>query len=112
MDIFWQITIVEFMLNLAVFATAVIAYRPTWTAAARLWPESQLARRAAVGILFGAATLAPIGAYVSVDARAAYRLTDWATLAVSGQNLLQSPQRQTAGADVERQVLATLSVRY
>ena len=55
---------------------------------------------------------APIGAYVTVDARAAYRLTDWATIAVSGQNLLQSPQRQTAGADVERQVLATLSVRY
>jgi signal transduction histidine kinase/CheY-like chemotaxis protein/HPt (histidine-containing phosphotransfer) domain-containing protein len=56
MDIFWQITIVEFMLNLAVFATAVIAYRPTWTAAAKLLPASQLARRAAVGILFGAAT--------------------------------------------------------
>ncbi len=56
MDIFWQITIVEFMLNVAVFATAVIAYRPTWTAAAKLWPASQLARRAAVGILFGTAT--------------------------------------------------------
>ena len=57
-------------------------------------------------------SLIPIGAYVSVDARAAYRLTDWATIAVSGQNLLQSPQRQTAGANVERQVFATLSVRY
>ena len=56
MDIFWQITIVEFMLNLAVFATAVIAYRLTWTAAARLLPASQLARRASVGALFGAAT--------------------------------------------------------
>jgi signal transduction histidine kinase/DNA-binding response OmpR family regulator/HPt (histidine-containing phosphotransfer) domain-containing protein len=56
MDIFWQITIVEFMLNLAVFATAVIAYRPTWTAAAKLLPASQMARRAAIGVLFGSAT--------------------------------------------------------
>ncbi len=60
----------------------------------------------------GGTTLVSIGAYVSVDARAAYRLTDWATIAVSGQNLLQSPQRQTAGADVERQVFATLSVNF
>ena len=56
--------------------------------------------------------LVPVGAYVSVDARAAYRLTDWATIAVSGQNLLQSPQRQTSGAAVERQVLATFSVNF
>jgi signal transduction histidine kinase/CheY-like chemotaxis protein/HPt (histidine-containing phosphotransfer) domain-containing protein len=56
MDIFWQITIVEFMLNLAVFATAVIAYRPTWTLAARLRPESRLGRSAAIGVLFGCAT--------------------------------------------------------
>jgi len=56
--------------------------------------------------------LVPIGAYVSVDGRAAYRLADWATLSVSGQNLLQSPQRQTSGAAVERQVFATLSVNF
>ncbi len=56
--------------------------------------------------------LVPIGAYASVDGRVAYRLTDWATLAVSGQNLLQSPQRQTAGAMIERQVFATLSVNF
>ena len=56
--------------------------------------------------------LVPVGAYVSVDGRVAYRLTDWATLAVSGQNLLQSPQRQTSGAAVERQVFATLSVNF
>jgi hypothetical protein len=49
---------------------------------------------------------------VSVDAHAAYRLTEWATLSVSGQNLLQSPQRQTSGAAVERQVFATLSVNF
>jgi len=54
----------------------------------------------------------PIGAYVSVDARAAYRLTDWATLAISGQNMLPSAQKQTSGAAVERQVFATLSVNF
>jgi iron complex outermembrane receptor protein len=56
--------------------------------------------------------LAPVGAYVSLDARIAYRLTDWATLAISGQNLLQSPQQQTSGPDVERRVFATLSTNY
>jgi outer membrane receptor for ferrienterochelin and colicins len=56
--------------------------------------------------------LVPVGAYLSVDGRVAYRLTDWATLSVSGQNLLQSPQRQTSGAAVERQVFATLSMNF
>ena len=60
---------------------------------------------------FGTA-LVPVGAYVSVDGRVAYRLADWATLSVSGQNLLQSPQRQASGAAVERQVFATLSVNF
>ena len=57
-----------------------------------------------------ATALAPVGSYATVDARAAYRLTDWATIAVSGQNLLQSPQRQTSGPRVERQVFVTLSL--
>lgn len=56
--------------------------------------------------------LVPVGAYVSLDGRVAYRLADWATIAVSGQNLLQSPQQQTSGPDVERRVFATLSVNY
>ena len=56
--------------------------------------------------------LVPVGAYVSLDARVAYRLTDWATLAVSGQNLLQSPQQQTSGPAVERRVFATLSANF
>jgi len=56
--------------------------------------------------------LVPVGSYVSIDGRVAYRLADWATLSVSGQNVLQSPQRQTSGAAVERQVFATLSVRF
>jgi hypothetical protein len=56
--------------------------------------------------------LVPVEAYVSLDGRVAYRLTDWATLAVSGQNLLQSPQQQTSGPAVERRVFATLNVNY
>ena len=56
MDIFWQITIVEFLLNLAVFAVAVIAYGPTRMLAARCWPTSRYAPGAAVGTLFGIAT--------------------------------------------------------
>ncbi|MDE1939760.1 MAG: response regulator [Alphaproteobacteria bacterium] len=56
MDIFWQITIVEALLNFAVFAAAVIAYGPIRTMAMRLRPASSLAMGAAVGTLFGGAT--------------------------------------------------------
>jgi hypothetical protein len=49
---------------------------------------------------------------VSVDGRVAYRLTDWVTIAVSGQNLLQSPQMQTTGLAVERQIIAAVSVNF
>ena len=53
--------------------------------------------------------LVPIPGYVTADARIAYRLTDRLTLAVSGDNLLTSPQRQTSSAAVERQVMVTRS---
>ncbi len=56
--------------------------------------------------------LVPIDQYVSVDARVAYRLTDRATIAISGQNLSQARQHQTSGAGVERQVFGTLSVNF
>ncbi len=56
MDIFWQITIVEFLLNLAIFAVAVIAYGPTCKGAAHWWPTSRPLQGAATGVLFGAAT--------------------------------------------------------
>ena len=56
--------------------------------------------------------LSPVPDYLSVDARIAYRLTDWATLAISGQDLATSPQKQTAGPSVERRVFATLTVNY
>jgi outer membrane receptor for ferrienterochelin and colicins len=56
--------------------------------------------------------LVHIAGYVSADARAAYRVTQRATLAVSGQNLLHAQQIQTAAAAVERGVMATLSYDF
>jgi len=55
------------------------------------------------GLPFGTGSfLSPVPDYFSFDARIAYRLTDWATLAISGQNLGSSPQKQTSGPAVER----------
>src|SRR5450432_2935919 len=56
MDLFWQITIVEFLLNVAVFAAAVIAYGPVRRLAVRLPGRSRLTEGLAVGALFGSAT--------------------------------------------------------
>ena len=56
--------------------------------------------------------LVSIPEYVSADARIAYRITDHLTLALSGQNLLQSPQRQTSASEVERRVYVTASVDF
>ena len=56
--------------------------------------------------------LSPVPDYLSVDARIAYRLTDWATLAISGQNLGLSSQKQTSGPKVERSAFATLTVNF
>jgi iron complex outermembrane receptor protein len=57
-------------------------------------------------------TLSRIPSYVSVDGRVAYKLTEWATLALSGQGLTQAAQTQTSGPAVERRVLGTLTVKY
>lgn len=54
--------------------------------------------------------LVPVGAYGTLDARIAYHLADNVTVAVSGQNLLDSPQQQTSGPQVERQFFVTLTV--
>ena len=56
MDLFWQITLVEFLLNLAIFAAAVIAYGPLWSLAQRLPPRLGFLRTPLIGLLFGAAT--------------------------------------------------------
>ncbi len=55
-------------------------------------------------------TRVPVGSFASVDARIGYRLADWATVAVSGQNLLQAQQRQTSGPEVGRQLYLTLTL--
>jgi signal transduction histidine kinase/CheY-like chemotaxis protein len=56
MDLFWQITLVEFLLNVAVFAAAVIAYGPISAIAARIPGRPSLNQSLAAGILFGSAT--------------------------------------------------------
>jgi outer membrane receptor for ferrienterochelin and colicins len=61
---------------------------------------------------FPSAILVRIPAYLSADARVAYRLTTRVTLALSGQDLLHDQQIQTAVAAVERRVLATLSADF
>ena len=52
--------------------------------------------------------LQPINNFFTLDGRLAYSLTDRTTLSLSGQNLLQSEQRQTSGPWVERRIFATL----
>jgi outer membrane receptor for ferrienterochelin and colicins len=56
--------------------------------------------------------LVPVPGYFSFDGRIAYRVTDWATVALSAQNLLSARQQQTSGPDIERSVLGTFSVRF
>ena len=73
----------------------------------------QSATRGLAAQPFGAGSfLTPVPSYVSLDSRIAYRLTDWATFAISGQNLLESSQQQTSGPRVERRVFGTLSIQY
>jgi signal transduction histidine kinase/DNA-binding response OmpR family regulator/HPt (histidine-containing phosphotransfer) domain-containing protein len=55
MDFFWQITVVEFLLNVAIFAAAVIAYGPLWSLAQRLPPRFGFFSGPLIGVLFGAA---------------------------------------------------------
>jgi hypothetical protein len=47
-----------------------------------------------------------------VDARVGYALNDNMKLALTGQNLTRSQQRQTAAPAVERQVFATFSMDF
>lgn len=59
-----------------------------------------------------AAVLVPVGGYVSLDGRIAYRMDGGFTLALSGQNLGQDRQRQTIAPDIERRVLFTVSKSF
>ncbi len=56
MDIFWEITLVESLLNVAVFAVAVIAFGLVRLLMARWRPNAVRTSDAAVGLLFGVAT--------------------------------------------------------
>ena len=60
MDFFWQITVVEFLLNVAVFAAAIVGYGPMLALAERLPQRSKLTKDSAIGILFGIATGAAV----------------------------------------------------
>jgi outer membrane receptor for ferrienterochelin and colicins len=57
-------------------------------------------------------TLVPVNDYVTIDGRVGYRLTDRVTLALSGQNLQRATTQQTSGPNVERRVLATVTVKF
>jgi outer membrane receptor for ferrienterochelin and colicins len=59
-----------------------------------------------------ATVLVPVPEHFSVDARAAYNLTDWITWSVAGQNLTHASQVQTSGPAVERRVLGTISFNF
>jgi outer membrane receptor for ferrienterochelin and colicins len=54
----------------------------------------------------------PIPAYVSVDARIAYKPIGRVTLAVSGQDISHATQRQTSAQEVPRQVFGSVTVDF
>jgi iron complex outermembrane receptor protein len=57
-------------------------------------------------------SLTPIPAYVSVDARVAYKPIGWMTLALSGQDITHAAQRQTSAQEVQRQVFGSVTVDF
>jgi iron complex outermembrane receptor protein len=54
----------------------------------------------------------PVKDYVNADARIGYRINQNLTLSVSGQNLLQAQQMQTAGPAIGRRVMLNLSAGF
>jgi signal transduction histidine kinase/CheY-like chemotaxis protein len=71
MNLFWQITMVEFLLNVAMFAGAVIFYGPMRLLAARLGGGREFPERLASGVLFGMATSATLFLPVHLEGGAA-----------------------------------------
>jgi outer membrane receptor for ferrienterochelin and colicins len=58
-------------------------------------------------------TLAPLSSYVSLDARLGYQLNDRMTVALAGQGLTRSDERETAvGGPVERRILASFRATF
>ena len=62
--------------------------------------------------LVGTPSLTYISSYVSIDGRIAYKVTDQITISLSGQNISQSSQQQTSGANVERRVIGGVAVAF
>jgi hypothetical protein len=56
MNPFWQITMIEFLLNVAVFAGAIIFYGPMRILATHLSGDRKSIESSASGVLFGIAT--------------------------------------------------------
>jgi hypothetical protein len=50
--------------------------------------------------------------YVALDARVAYQLNKGWTFAASGQDLAHAEQRQTAGPNVQRQVMGSVTFNF
>jgi signal transduction histidine kinase/CheY-like chemotaxis protein len=71
MNLFWQITVVEFLLNVAMFAGAIIFYGPMRLLAARLARGREFPERLASGVLFGMATSATLFLPVHLEGGAA-----------------------------------------
>jgi outer membrane receptor for ferrienterochelin and colicins len=64
-----------------------------------------------VSVLEG--TLVPLESYLALDGRLGYRLNDRMTVAVAGQGLTRSEQRETAaGGPVERRILASFRATF
>lgn len=57
-------------------------------------------------------TLVRVPEYVALDGRVAYRLNKEWTFAASGQDLAHAQQRQTAGPNVERQLLGSVTFNF
>lgn len=57
-------------------------------------------------------TLVPLAEYVALDGRVGYRLNKEWTFAASGQNLAHAQQRQTAGPNVERQLMGSATFQF
>jgi outer membrane receptor for ferrienterochelin and colicins len=73
----------------------------------------QSAREGLLPVASGAGTmLVPLSAYVAIDGRVAYQLNKAWTFAASGQNIAHAQQRQTAGAEVERQLMGSVTFNF
>ena len=83
--------------------------RDSWEADMAAYYQS--ATRGLILTMTGSGLL-PVQDYFNADARIGYRINDNLTLAVSGQNLLESRQVQTSGPAIERRVFLNLSAGF